>query len=945
MSKQNTNNVNNCQQFKILHWNPNGINPKNDEFKHNLNKLNPDVISINETKLSDFNAKISLQYNNYHTIIKSRYENERCGGGVALLINKKYDFTEINELKNLNLECLCVKISIQNHDVVIVTYYNPPDQLLNEKVFTILQSKYKNIIICGDLNAKSKSLNCRGNNSNGEILVNIVLNTNYIAVNNKDITFHRLHDNSKDILDWILISPNLAEYFKCFKVEYEYGITSDHYPIIAIFDFGNKTSNYFAEAQINNTLNLNYNKAEWTKYKEILNKTKSNEEDRDIELINAEIINELIHARNECISKKNKNNHLCSKEQELPGYIVDLINHRKKLKAQIRQQVHSKDNQIKHEFNIISKIIRNEIGAFKSKKLEKFVYNQGKHPTSSTKFWKKIKLVKPNTHIQTLEHNNKSFKTNEEKAELFASLLSETFSEDNNKNFDNTFKTETVKQVSDFLQKNNTQLDFKLFTIDELNNAIKELNNKVTTGVDNISNLLIKRTPINFRLKLLHLFNQSVSQKKLPVEWKKAIITMIPKKQNELNNPKNYRPISLNSCIAKLCERLIANRIRTFLKQKKIMIKQQSGFRHNRQTKDNILHMLQKIQETFARKKKIICLFFDISQAFDKVWHDGLLKKIIDIKLPNYIIFWLANYLEGRSFCVKIEEYRTCYYPIKSGVPQGAVLSPLLFSLYINDVPIQNNKNKNYSLLFADDLATYFIYKKTGNINKLIKSYIKKLENWLNLWRLNIQSKKCNYMVFNKNNNRKFNEDFTIEMYNETIPACENFKFLGITFDQGLTFREHVNTIKKKCVNRLNLLKIISNRKWKLDKKTLKIVYIALIRSIFDYSSTIIQTLCTSTAKCLQVIQNQAIRAIYKAGFDTSTTELELISGLPTVHKRAIKLNEDYLLKGISNDNELLLDLLNEYIQARDFRNQTWLCNFKTVIATNKDLIVQSQGN
>ena len=143
----------------------------------------------------------------------------------------------------------------------------------------------------------------------------------------------------------------------------------------------------------------------------------------------------------------------------------------------------------------------------------------------------------------------------------------------------------------------------------------------------------------------------------------------------------------MTSCLGKLCERLVLERINKFLKDKKIIIVQQSGFKKHRQTKDNILFLIQKIQENFKRKKKVLSFFFDISQAFDKVWHAGIIYKLIELKFPLYIIKWLHFYLENRIFCVKVETSSSNFKSINCGVPQGAVLSPTLFSIYINNIP------------------------------------------------------------------------------------------------------------------------------------------------------------------------------------------------------------------------------------------------------------------
>jgi hypothetical protein len=333
---------------------------------------------------------------------------------------------------------------------------------------------------------------------------------------------------------------------------------------------------------------------------------------------------------------------------------------------------------------------------------------QGKHPVSSSKFWKKIKFYEPKDKgIKTLKVGGNIYFSDEEKANLFKEILKETFNEERQGNkYDEEHHNSTTESVENEIKNTSNKERIKLFSLNELNKAIKELKNKASHGIDEVSNILLKKAPESFKIEMLKLFNQTLAQSKVPDDWKNTIIKMIPKSTNEPHNPKNYRPISLTSCIAKLCERLIANRLREILKKNKIIIKQQSGFRFKRQTKDNLAFLIQKTQESFSRKKKVAAVFFDISQAFDKVWHCGLIKKLIDHKIPIIYIKWLMEFLKHRLFCVQINSFKTNFEPISVGVPQGAVLSPLLFSLYINDIPILNIKNKSYSLLFADDLVT-----------------------------------------------------------------------------------------------------------------------------------------------------------------------------------------------------------------------------------------------
>ena len=147
------------------------------------------------------------------------------------------------------------------------------------------------------------------------------------------------------------------------------------------------------------------------------------------------------------------------------------------------------------------------------------------------------------------------------------------------------------------------------------------------------------------------------------------------------------------------------------------------------------------------RKRKVCGIFFVISKAFDKVWHAGLIYKLIYLEVPIYIIRFIKNFLSGRFFKVKVNDTCIKLHPITCSVPQGSVLGALLFLVFIGDIPLSNNKNVSYSALFADDLSTIFFFKKPGSITRIMKVYLENLVDWLFKWRLKMNASKFCYTI------------------------------------------------------------------------------------------------------------------------------------------------------------------------------------------------------
>ena len=926
-------------ELKIMHWNCFALTvTRNFELKHFLKRNKPDIFLIQELKLNNEQANLRLRYEGYSTYHKIRNTNPQYGGGVAILINEKISHTQILNL-DFSLELIGLRLEINNLILDVFSYYNRPGDIISKTFFesNLINGNY--FIILGDLNSKCEAVGCKKIDNSGKVLEEILENPEISLFNDDTPTYNSFSDHTYwEILDLVIGSSSLTGLISSFEV-LEESITSDHNVIsLKLTINGSKP-----KVDSNVIQRFNFAKADWSLFYNLLqdfsNSLDVNSvEEMDTNSLNSFITKKIIEVADKTIPKFKK-----SFRKSFPLEILNLIKERNIARKKVKKDK-NKTPELKTEYNRLTNTVHQAIYNYESNKWNNFLNNLGPYPVKNSSFWKKInetKTAKQGSSIPNLALNDIEFTTDEEKSNLFSSILKNTFSEnDEESDFDNKHKTEVNDSVDklDFSNSN-----FIPYNTIEIVKAIKKLKLNSAPGVDGIQNIFLKKLPYDFINKLLvKLINKSINSG-IPDIWKKATVTMIPKKTAKSKNPSDYRPISLLSCLSKLTEKLVRNRLYHILEEKKVFAKQQSGFRDNRGASDNLLFFTQKISETIEKGKKACAIFFDISKAFDKVWHKGVIFKLHQLQVPNYLIKYVKDFMNNRKFRVKINNFYTEYCPIKCGLAQGSAISPLLFLVYINDIPIANTKSISYSSLFADDLATFFIFKKPSTmINNIMKKYLENLVRWLFKWRLKMNAKKCCFTIFSKvgNKNCRFNKkiNFNLLLNNESIPYNPNPLFLGVTFDEYMCFNTHIDNLRARAVNRLNIIKIVAHSSWHLSKKTLLNIYCALVSSIFTYSFFVVANVSNSNLEKIQIIQNKAIKLIFKLKKTYPNFQLFGISKILPLKLQLIRLGAKRIVKSITKKNENTEILIREYLDSissirRSVGVNTPLCCFLPIIA------------
>ena len=247
------------------------------------------------------------------------------------------------------------------------------------------------------------------------------------------------------------------------------------------------------------------------------------------------------------------------------------------------------------------------------------------------------------------------------------------------------------------------------FSLVEFLAAASNLSSSTATGPDKVAYPMLKHLPRSGMDFLLHIFNISWSSRSFSFIWKTSSIIPLHKMGKPLDYPASFRPISRTSCVSKLFESIILSRLLFFLESNSILSPRQAGFRSGRSTLDHILYLSQYISDGFNIPRpgsRTILSTIDFSQAFDSVWHPTYFHKLISAGLLPCFARWTQSFLSDRRACVVFQNHKSRSFRVRRGVPQGSVLGPVLFSLFINDLPASLPSSVSCSL-YADDLAIW----------------------------------------------------------------------------------------------------------------------------------------------------------------------------------------------------------------------------------------------
>ena len=833
----------NIVQHNVMTW----TTLRANELYNIYQKIDPDIILLNEVGKRDEKRFKIFGYNTHMRNI----ENENFAG-IAIAIKKNIKYKIIDEY---NYDLLAIQVETRRGPILIGTTYIPPrrDDFPIQEITNLLRKNIP-VYIVGDLNASSRNLGHSTTNNNGRIIDNLIRRNivTHMGPEFKTVINNRGSGTPDIILGNRHMHMNL-------QIQQGPLTTSNHLPII--IKIATKP------ISVKGTKRLCYKKANWEKFKETIlescGELEVNTENRNI---NKEYIDGKILQWTDLVKKAVK--------KAIPEVEYKTLPHPKETQKQRELQTLYQNLKIigerrgwtlaqRHIFRTTQEQLRDECKKAYNDNWESLIRKIETTKNDPKSFWDSVKRimggkVNPTPYLLD-EQGNKKY-DEKEKEQLFRKIWKDIFciSHQENQNFcqnnenrvnnyinENYDKTRPYSRAALNRLNPHCQLTKPIETF-QVKYIISKFKDKAP-GESGLGKKILINVPNEMYHIIKDIYNLALSMGYHPDPYKNSILCMALKPGKNAKQPADYRPISLLEVMGKVFERIINDRFIKFLEDNDLYNKDQHGFRKHRGTNTALSLFYEKIALSQLQKHQCNVVCRDISKAFDKVWHNGLKFKILNINLPDIFEKLLCNFLCDRTAKIKIGNTIGPPIQLKSGVPQGSILSPSLFTFYTYDMPAPSPGC--FNIIFADDSTQVITYpgKSKQMLARRTKREIEKLNQYEKLWKLNTNKNKFQIISVSAV------KPVDIEIDNQIIPFKQSATILGLTINtRGTSVHLRGRTgYAKTQVQKLKRFKDMSTN-------TRLYLYKTLIRPILEYP---IIPICI--AKKSNIIKMQAIQSNY----------------------------------------------------------------------------------
>ncbi len=780
------------------------------------------------------------------------------GGGVVVYASNRVVVKRKHEIEPADSEIICLDVHVANSTnkhILLAQCYRPDDRdmmdflvdLMNIYEFSLRNHYFVNLFV-GDFNGKNSSWFPHDKtNSEGGLLQAFIDNINC----NQMVNFPtRFRGDKASCLDLIICDkPNFVDNISSVSPVGK----SDHAPILFDLQFGHSKNKTFIRHI------WNHKKGDYENFnRHLLNM------DWDT-ILNVDDINVATNRWYDVFHRLAKlyvpNRTITCKSDDLPymnNYLRRLMRTRDRFFKIYKNSSLESDHDIYKQHR--NKLV-NELRIAEAKYYENLSRDLELNQQHSKKWWKILKKATNSCKGSTLHEtpimdNNVLVYEDTCKAEAL------------NKFFTQSVQTENP---DDPIPKDHNLIyypkipDF-VINVDEVYNLLNSLDMTKATGPDNISNIFLKKCALGLAKPLCIIFNLSLKIGAFPTKWKLANVAPIYKNKGDRKLCNYYRPISLLPCVSKVLEKILFSHIYEFLRINRIIAPNQSGFTPGDSAIMQISHIIDKMTTLMDKGHEIIALFLDLAKAFDVVWRKGLLFKLDRVGIRDSsqckLLSWFRSYLSDRHQCVVLNGKSSSLMTNNSGVPQGSVLGPLLFLIYINDL-VHGLKCKSF--LFADDTSLFSSGETIFDCYAKLNKDLETINTWARKWKIKINADKTEGLIISRKSTQYAVPKITLDGCN--VNFVREHKHVGVWLDNKLDWKIHIEKLADKANKRMGILRRF---KYSLPRHALNQIYLSFIRPLMEYGGPLFAGQDLQDLEILDKIQIAAMHIVTGAKQKTS---------------------------------------------------------------------------
>ena len=510
-----------------------------------------------------------------------------------------------------------------------------------------------------------------------------------------------------------------------------------------------------------------------------------------------------------------------------------------------------------------AKTLRNKVNNL-SKTLKKNYYNTEieNNLNNSKKLWKTIRKVIPGKNkssISNIKVHDKVTTNDKDTANVFNDYFTTIGS-----NLGSKFNShDEDDQVNNFCVSNSCKFNFYCISDDYVFDQIWNFSNNKSPGLDDIDVKLFKTAAPIVCKSLAYICNLSLATGVFPSDWKNAKVVPVFKAGCK-SNVENYRPISVLSIVSKIIERAVHDQMYSYLSLNHFLNPSQSGFRSQYSTATTVIDVEDFILKNMDEGKVTGAIFLDLKKAFDTVNHILLLNKLKKFGIRDIELNWFKSYLNNRMQSVKVGSTLSDLKPINIGIPQGSILGPLLFIIFVNDLP---DSVICKTVMYADDTSLLISSSDPFCLQNSLNLNMCKIASWSQKNHLTLNISKTKLMLFGTPQNLSKYQNISLIYDGETIERVDNFKYLGIVFDSHMTWSHHIDLIASNVSKRCGVIRRV---KYYLPNYILKKLADSLVMPHFDYCSHVWSNCSLTLSSKLQILLNNLARIILSADIRTN---------------------------------------------------------------------------